>query len=375
MATFQYGNITLTHNMIRLLFCNDEFNPLVIQQLFNVTCNPTSQVDDLNANQPQHVPTTNSNKSGLDTSQGRVILIISVIIFIFGFIANGGMMFLLFTQKRFFKPSWYCVFNLVIADVLVLLNMAAFVISILLPTFPMSGRLKMFLFPSLDMFLSSASMLSVSLIAFDRMLSIGIAQWYRKRNSIIVKSGIGIVWGYCFVLFGLSMTRAFTVTSFKYNTIVFWLAIIVAFLVAIVVTAFCYIFIALVFTKHRLIGGIKSRDSLIITLIGKQEVAKRQKNTTKRITEAVWSCIAPLPFLAGWSFYLGIQTYEMINNVYLESKALNMAMMFVPWAVSAFNPVMYFLTQKSLRRELLKLCCKKRNASLTKDMHSETVTV
>ena len=352
--------------MIRELFCNGEHPTDVIKRLFNVTCSINVP---LSYNMDELIglsTSTSSSKSGLSTHHGRMVLLITTIIFVFGIIANLGLVALLSTKKRFFKPSWFCVFNLVVADVLVLLNMAAFVAISSLPRYPIEGRLKMFLFPSLDMFLSSASMLSVAVIALDRFFTVltfkGFSGWYRTKNKLFVKVAILLTWLYCFVLFGLSLARSFTDTSNKYNITVFWCAIVVAFLGAIAVTAFCYLSIACLYFKHRVMNAMSSRrDTVSVNLLttkfslGKR--ISRQSNASKKVTKALWVCIAPLPFLAGWCFYLGVQTYEMINETYLDSKSLNMAMLLVPWALSAFNPVMYFATQRALRRELYTLCC------------------
>ena len=366
METFQYGNITLSRQMIRQLFCTGEFPADIVKRLFNVTCSIPLGIDAY----PESTSSGGSastGKSGLSTHYGRMVMVITVVIFVFGIVANLGLIALLSTKKRFFKPSWYCVLNLVVADVLVLLNMTAFVATSLLPKYPMDGRLKMFLFPSLDMFLSSASMLSVAVIALDRIFTVltfkGVSSWYRTKKKLFVKIAIFLTWLYCLVLFGLSLARSFANTSDNYNVVVFWSATVVAFLGAITVTAVCYMFIAFLYIKYRVLDAMSSRDAVSVTLLNKCELGNKrgrhQQNSSKKLAKALWVCVAPLPFLGGWCFYLGVQTYEMINDTYLDSKTLNMAMLFVPWAVSAFNPIMYFATQKALRKELYTLCCKR----------------
>lgn len=388
METFQYGNFTVTRQMIRQLFCTGEYPTEVVKSLFNVTCSihvPLLFNADRSIGAP--LPST-PPKSGLSTHYGRMVLVITSVIFVFGIIANLGLVTLLSTKKRFFKPSWYCVFNLVVADVLVLLNMAAFVTTMLLPKYPLDGLLKMFLFPSLDMFLSSASMLSVAIIALDRFFTVltfkGFSRWYRTKNKLFVKVAILLTWFYCLVLFGLSLARSFTNTSENYNIIVFWCAIVVAFLGAIGVTAICYLSIACLYLKHRVMDAMSSQNTASMNLLATRcELDKggcREPNASKKVTKALWVCIAPLPFLAGWCFYLGVQTYEMINDTYLDSKSLNMAMLFVPWAVSAFNPIMYFATQRALRKELYTLCCKRLFKACggflsSSEMQSETTVI
>ena len=407
METFQYGNITLTKRMIRRLFCTGEFPYEIVEQLFNVSCNSSISFSPP-INDSGH--TAVASKSALSTHYGRVVLAITAVIFVFGIVSNIGLVALLSTQKRFFKPSWYCVCNLVAADILVLLNMAAFVTTSMLPKYPLQGRLRIFLFPSLDMFLSSASMLSVAVIALDRLLSVttfkGVSVWYRRRSKLFVKITILLTWIYCLALFAFSLTRSFAATSDSYNIAVFWSATVVAFLGAITVTAVCYLSIALLYVKHRVLNALRSQDSVSMTLIANSKKCGRfghnsnnnnnnnnnnNKNnlknqsppciSSKKITKALWICVAPLPFLAGWCFYLGVQTYEMLNDTYLDSRALNMAMLLVPWAVSAFNPIMYFLTQRALRKELYSLFCKKvlcgKDAlHLTpSELQSETITV
>lgn len=72
----------------------------------------------------------------------------------------------------------------------------------------------------------------------------------------------------------------------------------------------------------------------------------------KRLSKILITAATPLPFILGWSFVLGTQTYEVISQTYVTDLRYNLAMVVVPWIVSALNPVIYLFGNKSLRKDI-----------------------
>jgi len=363
MAFYQYGNYSIPVKVMRNYLC-DKFTAESIYLNFNLTCNGANNTlyDDTASNVVDPLPTSNR----IYSDYGTLVLALCICVFVLGIAFNAGLLTLLLTQKRFFKPSWYYVCSLFVADVLMLFNMVAFVIAMLRPLYPLQGRLEVYLFPSLDIFLSSASMLSVAAIALDRMFTIcmfkNLSIWYRRRKLLISKVVVPSIWLYCIAMLLASLVRVFAKTTDKYNVVLFWIAAVFALVGAVGVTGISYLVIAITYIKHRFWDTTKSTgNSSVESLTETQHRNGKliRRNSPTKVAKAFWICLAPIPFIAGWSFFLGVQCYEIIFDVFLNSQALNLAMMFVPWIVSAFNPVMYFLIHKKLRNAVCRLVSKR----------------
>ena len=204
MAYYQYGNYSIPMDLMREYLC-DKYSFESVKQIFNISCDSTNNTLYNDTTDKISIGDFTTNSNGLSSSYGSCVLALCIVVFVLGIAFNVGLLTLLSTQKRFFKPSWYYVYSLVVADVLVLCNMVAFVIAMLLPSYPLQGRFKIFLFSSLDMFLSSASMLSVAAIALDRVLTVctfeRLSAWYRKRKVAISKVAVPCMWLYCIAIF------------------------------------------------------------------------------------------------------------------------------------------------------------------------------
>ena len=113
------------------------------------------------------------------------------VIFLLGIVLNVLLLVTLTNKKR----SWKYVKNLAIADVLCMGSMAGFVVYILAANW--SANLHNF--PSPDVFVSSASMLSVAAVAVERVRAIRLPQTQKVPTSAIIGKPriiIGFIWGY-----------------------------------------------------------------------------------------------------------------------------------------------------------------------------------
>lgn len=386
---FQFENVTLPRQLVQSWFCNDNYSAADILAFLNLTCDDYSE--ESNVYSTEEVVSSGSRK------HLEHITIIASVIFVLGVVFNLGLLRILYCKKRFFKPSWYYVCSLVVADLLVLINMLGFVFYLIYPPTNWPRNIRSFLFPSLDIFLSSASMLSVTAIAIDRVLTV-VAQRYRysKQRSKLVKCVLAGVWMYCLFIFTLACCRIQFPANKKYHLFVFWLATLVAFVGCVTITLICYLVLSCLYLHHtifsktsssqkRVVDQLIPHNGTIAVYIGNNNnnnnlssnhyngINNKENNCTTRtralkktfIWKAITICFSSLPFVIGWSFYLGVQTYEMITDSFLSGQALNMAMLLVPWVVSAVNPVVYICSNRTIRRaaiDCLYRCKRKQNA-------------
>lgn len=328
--------------------CNETF---IRQYRWNITC-----------------PIVESDNIGFNNTGGAVVVspavlkmvIMAGIIFLFGITFNVCLLVTLNSEKRFHKPSWKYVTNLAVADILCMISMAGFVLYILATPANWSNSLHSYLFPSLDIFLSSASMLSVATVALDRVYAIMLLQ---KHNSSSVIGNprlvIGIIWGYSIVVFTLALCRVVLKHIRVYNDFVFWLATGIAFFGAVIVTLTCYVIIVFYYIKYSCTWWLNWRMcSLTPQLLQKDdlrndiEIVSEQKLMQSRLAKILLTAVTPLPFIMGWSFFLGTQTYEVITKTYITDLHYNIAMIVVPWIVSALNPLIYMLISPSIRKKI-----------------------
>ncbi|XP_057297485.1 atypical chemokine receptor 3-like [Hydractinia symbiolongicarpus] len=351
------------------------------QKLEELLCNDTrnAQVYNVCAEINQHYRRANNTFMQTDSEDLHKILIAGLFLFIFGMVSNITLLATILSRKRFYKASWSYVCNVTIADILVLISMAVYLFYLYYtPDWP--KNLHMYLFPSLDMFLSSASMLSVASISIDRVMTISV--WGRikmNRKKNLPRYIIISIWVYSVFILALAIGRMFVAYNETYNEVVFWIATVVALFASVIATLTCNAIIIFYFVRDSTVCAKIMQSPLLSHLIkdgvGATDDRVRKINEQKnRIHRSFIFIIAPLPFLIGWSFFLGIQTYENVTGGILKGEHINMAMLVVPWVVSVLNPISYIAMSRSVRREMKN--CLKRFCRCTYEsqVDSETVT-
>ena len=166
-------------------------------------------------------------------------------------------------------------------------------------------------------------------------------------------------------MFGLSMGRILETNS-TYEHIIFWTASAISLFGAVLVTLCCYVIIVCYYVKYVYFNTrhvntnnvatvtklLRHDDVIMTTTTTEVETARREKVRRARLREIVVTGLTPVPFVVGWSFFLVTQTYEVASQTYIMNDHYNVAMIIVPWCVSAINPLMYILLTASIRKHV-----------------------
>ena len=345
MEDLSSEQLNVSWNVLKAWLCN---HTIIHTDKLNVTCETLNR-----GNNSYYI-------NGTEDISPEIlkVAIMAGIIFLIGIIFNIGLLITSSNNKRFRKPSWKYITNLAVADILCMITMAGFVLYILATPVTWSNGLHDYLFPSLDIFLSSASMLSVAAIALDRVYTIRFLE-KQVSSPVILKPTLVIasIWGYSIIIFSLALCRIIVKRNRAFNKIVFWVATSIAFFGAVMVTIICYVIIIFYYIKYTFSSSNQILNSSVPQLLREDEtdginMVREHKIKQKRITKAFLTAMTPLPFIMGWSFFLGTQTYEIVTKKFITDIHYNIAMIIVPWLVSALNPVVYMLLTASIRKQV-----------------------
>lgn len=349
------SHLNVSWNVVKALLCNQT---IMRTHQLNVTCE--------------------ANASSADVSISPMVLRVVVcacVIFVIGTVFNVVLIITSSSNKRFRKSSWKYIMNLAVADILCMIAMALFAYYILVQP----AHWSWYLFPSLDIFIASLSMLAVTAIALDRVNTVRslerqISSLFHSKPNIVVAS----IWGYSLTIFTLALCRMYVDREHVYTKFVYWLATIVTFFGAVMVTFTCYIIITWYYVKYTFfstkkqfvntnsppvmstdgesafvnINNNNNNKLLEVLEVEGMNIVREQKKKQKRVTKAFLTAITPLPFILGWSYFLGIQTYEFLSKTNISDPNHNIAMIIVPWLLSALNPILFILNTTSIRKQI-----------------------
>ena len=250
----------------------------------------------------------------------------------------------------------YLICSLAAADLIMMFVMVAFLIydgfKLSLP-----DNIQFWLFPSMDIAVASASIMSLAAVSFDRGLAVlkplHYDQLFNRRRAMHIIKGI---WGYVMFIFILSVLRCkFSSEAYQYTVLT--IAYIVGFIIPCGIVTVSYIIILC--TTLRIIKMSKQLErSLRMSSVDgannkKQGKKKMQLHEAK---VAVNLMLILVPFMAGWGFYFGTFWSEHFNGDILTRSAIyEWFLLVIPWFISSINPIVYILFTKMLRQGCRKM--------------------
>lgn len=296
------------------------------------------------------------------------------VLFCLGFPANFMIVYLVARIRKLRTPTNSFVASLATADLLVLSWMLLTVIDSTYEFLPLSASLNIFLYPSFDMFLSTASLFNVGLVSMDRTIACLYPLQYEQIMLKKVKKLLIVTWVYCCGILGLAMMRT-AMQNEDYELFVFWLCVALSFFVP---TLFVVISYTIIFAcAYRNIFTNKYQyDKVKKTLEGQNNNSKmfgrnirrhlrRQRRKShvvrKELRETAIVLIIVLPFTLGWIFHVGVQLYELIQETFISDSLLNFAVTLVPWLLSSLNAYVYFMFNRPIRVAFFKTIARFRN--------------
>lgn len=279
--------------------------------------------------------------------------IISSVLSIVGFPTNAIIIYLVSKHRNLKNATNYFVSSLAIADLIVLICML----------FWNYGKEMMyryaeyrFLFPSIDVYTGTLSMLNVACVSADRAIAVSWPLQYErvvttKRALFVIFS----IWAYSLVILILGLIRK-NITNHTYQKCVLYLGY-GNFFVAALVTLLCYIVIFLiVFPKlkaSRKLEKLMSYSRFTFSQGAEQELNGNKKKNPRLLLREIKVTgnvlLIVVPFTIGWTFFIGTHFYEEFNPP-LRNQMHNLVMIIFPWILSGLNPIIYLLVNRSLRQ-------------------------
>eukprot|EP00794_Sanderia_malayensis_P018693 gene18693-20581_t len=282
-----------------------------------------------------------------------------------GIFGNGLIVLLVTKQHKLKTPTNYLIVSLAIADLLMIVGMLVFLLMDRFPVQSIPLKVIVFLFPSIDILVGSASILSLAAVSLDRGIAVlRPLSYHNLINTARVKIVIFAIWAYSILLFIFSMLRI-KIESQAYRMSVLFAAMVGSFVIPCFLIMTSY-FGILLSTVHS-IRITKALEKAISMATSKGEETLTDKATRKRrmrsreLRLAMNIMIILIPFVVGWGFYFGTHWYEMVNRDTKRSNVYEFCMIIIPWLNSSINPVIYVCLTKSLRKGCRRLLCKRRD--------------
>lgn len=276
-----------------------------------------------------------------------------------GLIGNGLIIVVVSKLRTLRSATNYLICSLAASDVIMMFVMVSFLVydgfKLTLP-----DNIQFWLFPSLDIAVASASIMSLAAVSFDRGLAVlkplHYDQLFNRRRALHIIKGI---WGYVAFIFTLSVMRC-KFSSEVYQYTVLTIAYIVGFIIPCGIVTISYIIIFC--TTLRIIRISKQLERSLRMSSVEGDKARKQGKKKLQLHEAkvaVNLMLILVPFMVGWGFYFGTFWSEHFNgDVLTRSSVYEWFLLVIPWFISSINPIVYILFTKMLRQGCRKVICR-----------------
>lgn len=273
-----------------------------------------------------------------------------------GLTANSLIMVTVYKVKRLRNTTGYFICNLAFADILLILEVLLyFIVSFNMNVEKWPRRVKGYIFPSLDVFLASASLLLVTAVSIERGIAVARPLKYprylsEKRAKVLILC----IWMYCFLLFVLGVLRIW-ITNTYYEKIFFYIAVTFSFFIPCIFVVTSYNIIVFSALKTMKMEKKICRALVAISLMNNdtseidQTSAPVRSNRCREIKVALKVTTLTCPFVCGWGYFMICNVYEHAA-VYQFRGVANLMIIFLPFVVSSLNPLTYIMFTRTLRQ-------------------------
>ncbi len=275
----------------------------------------------------------------------EVVILASILLFVIGLVGNGFICygFCRFHQLR--TLTNYFVFNLAIADLLLISALGAWIVQELRGNPPHEGLL-MALLINIDVLCFSASMLNMTAVSVDRFCAVTFPFTYEQ---IITKSrarkATVLIWVYSLLMAGIGVTR-FLVDEINDSHSQIFVTVLSA--ISFVIPATIMMFMHLCIFKIAWAPKRRAQYDL-------QDVeGGRSNQITKTLKLSFNTLVILVPMVTAWGIFYGVTLLEAYCLDCFElSPALSVAVGILPHVAAAIDPIVFILVTRDLR---LKLC-------------------
>lgn len=274
-----------------------------------------------------------------------------------GLLANIIIIMTVLRAKKLRTTTGLFICHLAIADLLCIVSMVAYLIANS-QTELRYNFVALMIFSSLDVFIGSASLLHVTAASVERAIAVAKPMVYPlilcKERA---KKVIALIWVYCTALFIACCVRVF-VKTVTYNTVIFFVAVILSFGIPCVLVLISYINISIRALRNLQMEKRIERSLIIVSMLNNNSrKTPRYHHQIRELKLALNLTIMTAPFVFGWGYFMICNVYEEVakTTLYgLKNWVLNM----LPYLISCLNPITYLLFTKTLRKEAIKLVLK-----------------
>lgn len=331
-----------------------------LSSLANLALNISSYLGNASANET-HSTSNDTNGDFMMGKEGMHPLYIALYVFaalliLPGLIGNGLIIASVSKLRTLRSATNYLICSLAAADVIMMFVMVAFLIydgcRLTLP-----DNIQFFLFPSLDIAVASASIMSLAAVSFDRGLAVlkplHYDRLFNRRRALYIIKGI---WGYVTFIFILSVLRCkFTGKAYQYTILT--IAYFVGFIIPCGIVTISYTIILCTTVRILKMSRQMERSLRMNNIEGdKPKKQGKKKLQLHEAKVAVNLMLILVPFMVGWGFYFGTFWSEHFNgDVLVRSALYEWFLLVIPWFISSINPIVYILFTKMLRQGCRKM--------------------
>lgn len=298
-----------------------------------------------------------------------------------GLFANTLIMMTVYKVKRLRNTTGYFICNLAFADVLLIIDMLLFFIfdqtSAMSKT---SSRVRKFIFPSIDIFLGSASLLLVTAVSVERGIAVARPLKYprylsEKRAKVLVLS----IWIYCFLLLIFGVLRIW-IKNQHYCKILFYITVTLSFFIPCIFVITSYNVIVFSALKTMKMEKKICKVIVAISILNDQKLDQAttvRPNRCRELKVAVKVAALTIPFVCGWGYFMVSNVYELAASYRFQGMA-NVMILFLPYIIACLNPLTYLMFTRTLRQstwmilsrsntcmKIFKLLCRQRREKPT----------
>ena len=275
-----------------------------------------------------------------------------------GLLANIIIIMTVLRAKKLRTTTGLFICHLAIADLLCIISMVAYLIANS-QTQLRYNFVALMIFSSIDVFIGSASLLHVTAASVERAIAVAKPMVYPlilcKERA---KKVITLIWIYCTVLFIACCARVFVKTVTSYNTVIFFVAVILSFGIPCILVLISYINISIRALKNLQMEKRIERSLIIVSMLNNSpRKTPRYHHQIRELKLALNLTIMTAPFVFGWGYFMICNVYEEVTKTTLDGLK-NWVLNMLPYLISCLNPITYLLFTKSLRKEAIKLVLK-----------------
>lgn len=309
------------------------------------------------------------------------IYIVLILLSPLGLSANTLIMMTVYKVKRLRNTTGYFICNLAFADVLLIIEMLLYFI--LNQTNAMNKtnhRVKKFIFPSIDIFLGSASLLLVTAVSVERGIAVARPLKYprylsEKRAKMLVMS----IWIYCFILFLFGVLRIW-IKNQHYCKIFFYITVTLSFFIPCIFVVTSYNVIVFSALKTMKMEKKICKVIVAISILNDQKLDQAttvRPNRCRELKVAIKVATLTIPFVCGWGYFMVSNVYELASSFKFEGMA-SIMIIYLPYIIACLNPLTYLMFTRTLRQstwmilsrsntcmKIFKLLCRKRREKNT----------